>query len=157
MAAQLNYTYSIPKGVAGGKVDITLVEETVTRMNEEADGVLGFGVAVVCGTQKGNTVKLPVEASTAGDFEGIVLHHANTEQDMKGKVVVKNNASLSILRKGHVWGKLATDVTPVYGEKAYVVVKGAEAGCFTNSATETVDIGAKFGKYTDTGIAVIEL
>ena len=76
---------------------------------------------------------------------------------MKGKVVVKKDATLSIICKGHVWGRTATGITPVYGETAYVVITGDDAGTFTNVADGALDIGAKFGKYTDDGIAVIEL
>ena len=39
MAAQMNYSFDTPKGVAGGKVDLAY-DEVVTRQNEEADGKL---------------------------------------------------------------------------------------------------------------------
>ena len=87
MAAQLNYGYSTPKGVAGGKFDIAY-DEVVTRKNEEEDGVLKYGMAAMIGTTKGTGVKVPVSGATAQQIEGIVLRAANTEQDMKGKVVV---------------------------------------------------------------------
>lgn len=35
MAAQMNYSFDTPKGVAGGKVDLAY-DEVVTRQNEEA-------------------------------------------------------------------------------------------------------------------------
>lgn len=157
MAAQMNYGYSTPKGFAGSKFDLTPIDEVVTRQNEEKDGVLGFGVAVVQGTSAGASVKLPTSDSTADKFEGIVLHQANTEQDRDGKVIVKNGVSLGIVRHGHVWGKTASDAVPAYGAKAYVVISGEDAGKFTEKSDGTVDIGAKFGRYTDDGIAVIEL
>ena len=84
MAAQLNYGYSTPKGVAGGKFDIAY-DEVVTRKNEEEDGVLKYGMAAMIGTTKGTGVKVPVSGATAQQIEGIVLRAANTEQDMKGK------------------------------------------------------------------------
>ena len=156
MAAQMDYGYGTPKGVAGGKVDLVF-DEAVTRKNEEKDGILKFGMAVMVGTTPGLTVKIPTDGCKTEQIEGIVLHHANTEQDMKGNVVVRENASISILKKGHVWGRLASDVVPKYGEKAYVVVTGEDAGCFTNTADSNVDIGATFGTETDAGIAVIEI
>ena len=156
MAAQTNYSYSTPKGVAGGKVNL-FHDEVITRQNEAQDGVLKFGMAVKVGTAPGSNVTVPTAGTTAEQIEGIVLAHPNTEQDMKGKVVVKNGVSLSIMTQGCVWGRLATDVTPVYGTKAYVVVNGADAGTFTNVADGAVDIGAKFGNETDDGIAVIVL
>ncbi len=158
MAAQTNYSFDTPKGVAGGKVDLAY-DEVVTRQNEEADGKLKFGMAAAVGTSAGSTVKVPVEGTTKVQIEGVVLHAANTEQDMSGKVILKKDASVGIMRKGHVWGRLATGVNPTYGATAYVVTSGDDAGAFTDAADNGLDIGAKFGNASDTdnGIAVIEL
>lgn len=154
MAAQLSYGYSTPKGVAGGKADIAF-DEVITRKNEEENGVLKYGMAAMVGTAAGSGIKVPATGCTAAQIEGIVLRAANTEQDMEGNVVVKKNASVGILRKGYVWGRLATDATATYGATAYVVVTGADAGTFTDKADGNVDIGAKFGNASDEGIAVI--
>ena len=156
MAAQLDYGYSTPKGVPGGKVDISY-DEVITRRNEEADGVLKYGMAAMVGTARGTGVKVPTAGTTAEQIEGIVLHAANTEQDMKGRVVVPNNASVGILRRGRIWGRTASDAAPAYKAKAYVVVDGGDAGTFTDKAEGNVDIGARFGGASDDGIAVIEL
>lgn len=163
MAAQMNYSYSTPNGVAGGKFDIAY-DEVITRKNEEEDGVLKYGMAAMIGTAKGSGVKVPASGCTAEQIEGIVLRAANTEQDMQGRVVVRKGASVGILRKGHVWGRTASDCVPAYGAKAYVVVTGDDAGTFTHLAKQTgdgtpdnVDIGATFGNATDSGIAVIEI
>jgi hypothetical protein len=157
MAAQLNYGYSTPKGVAGGKANIVF-DFVATRSNEEADGVLKYGMAVMVGTTPGASVKLPTNA-TADTIEGIVLRAANTEQDMSGTVVVKNGASVGVIKKGSVWGRTVSDCEPSYGETAYVVTSGDDVGLFTNKSAEgtTVDIGAKFGNAFDDGIAVIEI
>jgi hypothetical protein len=156
MAAQLDYEYSTPKGAAGGKFDISF-DEVVTRNNEEADGVLKYGMAAMIGTAVGSGVKLPVAGATAKQIEGIVLRAANTEQDMTGAVVVKKGASVGIMRKGHIWARTATGATVTYGAAAYVVLTGADAGKFTDSSEDTLDIGAKFGNASDDGIAVIEI
>ena len=165
MAAQLNYNYSTPKGVPGGKFDIAF-DEVVTRNNENEDGTMKYGLAVATGAKAGVTVKVPVSGTTADDIEGIAIALPNTEQDMKGNVIVKKNRSLSIMKKGNIWGRIAADVTPVCGATAYVIPEGDEAGMFTTAAnngktsTEKVDyldIGAKFGKASDDGIAVIVL
>ena len=156
MAAQLDYGYSTPKGVAGGKYDIAF-DEVITRKNEEADGVLKYGMAAMVGTNAGSEVKVPTTGCTADKIEGVVLRAANTEQDMGGHVVVKKDASVGIVRKGHVWCRTASDAEPAYGAKAYVVVTGSEAGMFTHTEGSNVDIGATFGKEKDDGIAVIEI
>ena len=158
MAAQLNYSYSTPKAVPGQKADITVVEVVNTRINEEDSGVLKFGMALAVGTTAGDTVKKPVSGTTAAQIEGVLLHAENTEQDQDGTVIVKKGSPLSVMKKGHVWARIAEDVTPVYGAPAYVIVSGDEAGFFTaTSGNNTVDIGAKFGKYTEDGIAVVLL
>lgn len=165
MAAQMNYSFDTPKGVAGGKVDLAY-DEVVTRQNEEADGVLKFGMAAAVGTSAGSTVKVPAAGTTKAQIEGVVLHAANTEQDMSGKVILKKDVSVGIMRKGHVWGRLAADAVTTYAQTAYVVTSGKDAGAFTHLETQTgddgaanLDIGAKFGNVSDTdnGIAVIEL
>ena len=155
MAAQLDYGYSTPKAVPGAKVDL-VHDEVITRMNEAEDGALKYGMAVMVGTTPGQTVKVP-NGATAEQIEGVVLCHPNTEQDTKGNVVVKKGVSVGVMKEGRIWGRLATDVTPVYNAKAYVVVSGADAGTFTTAADGNVDIGAKFGNATDNGIAIIEL
>ena len=152
--AQLTYGYDIPKGVAGGKVDLAC-DEVVTRLNEAEDGVMKFGMGAVVGTSAGSSVKVP--AAKTDVFEGVVLYLPNTEQDMNGNVVVKKDVSLGIVKHGKVWVRLATDVTPTYGAEAYVVATGADAGCFTTSAEDNIKTTAKFGNLVDGSIAVIEL
>lgn len=154
---QTNYSYDTPKGHAGLKYDLTF-DQVVTRQNAEtADGAMLYGIAVVKGTTAGTVVK-PTSASGAV-FEGMTIALANTEQDMDGNVVVKKGTSMSILRKGKIWARLAEDVTPTYGAKAYAVASGDEAGFMTTESSGTIDIGATFGLATDVpnGIAVVEL
>lgn len=156
MAAQLDYGFSIPKAVPGAKVDLS-DDKVVARINEADDSAIKYGMAVMVGTNPGQSVKVLTTGATSEQIEGVVLCHPNTEQDMKGNVVVRKGMSLSIMKKGRIWARLATDVTPVYNAKAYVVVSGADAGTFTTVADGNVDIGATFGNATDNGIAVIEL
>lgn len=160
MAAQTNYSYSTPKGVPGGKFDIAF-DEVVSRNNEDADGVMKYGIAVAQGTTAGKTVKVPTEGTTAEQIEGIVIALPNTEQDMEGNVVIKKNRTLSVMKSGNIWGRLADEEAPTAGATAYVNVAGDHVGEFTKTMTEgtTVDIGAKFGNAVDLseGIAVIVL
>ena len=145
MAAQTDYSYSTPKGVAGGKFDIAY-DEVITRKNEEEDGVLKYGMAAMTGSARGTGVKVPAAGSDRAAIEGIVLRAANTEQDMKGMVVVRKGASVGIVRKGHVWGRISSECVPVYGKTAYVVADGEDAGCFTDqSAAYSVYIKAASG------------
>jgi hypothetical protein len=160
MAAQLNYDYSTPKGVAGGIFDISFTD-VVTRQNQENDGVLKFGMAVAVGTNAGTDVKVPVSGTTAAQIEGVAVCAANTEQDMDGHVHVTKGHAVSIMKRGKIWGRLADETAPTYGATAYVSIDGETAGSFTATAVEnkTVDIGATFGNVSDVanGIAVIVL
>lgn len=156
MAAQLNYGFSTPKGVAGGKVDLA-DDIVISRTVEAEDGAFKFGMAVAIGTNAGDGIKMVSSSTAAKDVEGVLLHAANTEQDMNGKVVIKKGTTQSVMKKGHVWGRLAADAEATYKQPAYVVASGDDAGCFTNVADGNVDIGAVFGNISDTGIAVIEL
>ena len=131
MAAQLDYGYRTPKGIPGGKADISF-DEVITRANEEEDGMLKYGMAAFCGTNKGHGIKLPTASATQSDFQGVVVCGANTEQDMSGRVNVRKGAAVSCMVKGHIWGRLAPGADPAYGEKAYVVKDGDYAGCFTS-------------------------
>ena len=72
MAAQMNYNFSTPKGVAGGKYDLAF-DEVVTRSNENDDGVMKFGLAVAQGTNVGHGVVVLVIGTTADKIEGITL------------------------------------------------------------------------------------
>lgn len=158
MAAQLNYNYSTPKGVPGGKFDLVF-DEVVTRTNEEEDSKMKYGLAVAVGANVGTGVKLPSTGITADKIEGVTVSIPTTEHDINGNVIVKKGASLGVMKRGNIWGRLATGVTPVYGKTAYVVVTGDDVGAFTTDSSNTVDIGAKFGNVADkdNGIAVILL
>ena len=134
MAAQLEYGYKTPKGIPGGKADIGF-DAVVTRKNEEEDGKLKFGMAVVAGSDKGHSIKLPVSASVKADFQGVVIANANTEQDMEGHVYVRKDAAVSCMLRGRMWGRLAPGAEPVYGGNALIVKDGDYAGCFTSQTS----------------------
>ena len=156
MAAQTSYGFGTAKGVPGGKYDLAF-DEVVTRANQEDDGKMKFGVAVIAGTVPGKNVKLPVAGTTAEKFEGVTIALPNTEVEMNGKVVLKKNATLGVMKKGNIWGRIGSGVTPVYGKTAYVVLTGADAGSFTTESANNLDVGAMFGSESDEGIAVIVL
>lgn len=131
---QLEYSYSTPKGVPGGKVDIGF-DDVASRQNEEENGVLKFGMAAMTGTYPGTTVKVPASGATRADIEGVVLSHPNTEKDRDGNVIVRKGATVSVMRRGRVWGRISGDCVPVSGKPAYVVTDGDEAGAFASVST----------------------
>ena len=133
MAAQTNYEYRIPKGVPGGKFDLSY-DNVVSRHNEAADGELQFGMAVQIGNSAGVSVKKVAAGATKEKIEGILVAVANVEQDMAGKPVVKGGASLSVMKKGRIWGRVSGSCEPGYGKEARVVVDGDDAGMFTDKS-----------------------
>lgn len=158
MSAQLAYRYSTPLGVAGGIVDLAPYAID-TLKNEEENGVLTFGIAVVQGTDIGVQIKKPTADSTYAVFEGIATNNLTTEYDLDGKIRILKGSPVGIMRYGRVYGRVADDVTPAYGEAVYFVKSGEQAGYFTNSSDGTVAIKARFlGTVDPTNrIAEIEL
>lgn len=157
MSAQIKYGYSTPMGAAGGIVDLAPYAID-TFLNENETGVL-FGMGVVQGTKPGINVAKPASGATAAKFEGIVTNNRTTEFDMNGKLTVKKGASVGVMRYGRVYGRVAAGIKPAYGEKAYLIISGDEAGCFTNVSSNNVAVAARFLSTVDTAaqIAVIEL
>lgn len=160
MSVQLTYNYKTNKGIAGGIYDMYHYPVD-SRINEENTGVLTFGMGVVRGTLAGTQIKKPVAASTAALFEGVLVNGFTNQQDLEGQVYILNNQNVGVMRKGRIWVKLATGVTPAYGDALYLVASGDEAGCFTNDGTSetitTVELSGRFIGGADNGIAPVEL
>lgn len=153
---QTTYKYSTPLGQPGGLVDLSW-HEIDSFANQENDGVMKFGMGVVQGTTAGKQVKIPVAASTAAVFEGIVVNKPASENTMTGGTVIKKTATVGVMRYGRIYGLLATSVTPTYGAAVYMVKSGNDAGCFTTSSDGTIAIKGRFLGAGADGIAPIEL
>ena len=154
MSVQTKYGNATAKGIAGGIYDM-FHYAVDSRFNEEANGVLRFGVGVVPGTIPGSNVKLPTAESTAAQFEGVVLNGFDRQQDLEGKLFILNNQNVGIMRRGRVWVRLATGAAPSYGDPVCMVTDGEEAGCF---ATEGgVTIPGRFIGSASNGVAPVEL
>lgn len=150
--AQLSYSYNTPMGVPGEILDIAPYENN-SRVSEENDGVIKFGMGVVQGTSKGVGVVLPT--ATTDVFEGVVVHKA-VEQDMSGNVVLKKNEAFSVMRWGRIWVRVA-NVTINPGDPVYLICSGDNKGMFTNVSTSNLDVKAKFVGAKDNDIAPIAL
>lgn len=143
MSAQTNYNHLAPIGSAGGIVDLSPYSID-TFLNEEETGTLKFGVGVFRGEVVGNGIKLPTSKSTAKDFEGISVSSRTTEFDTEGKLSVKKNAAVGVMRYGKVFARVAKGAAPAYGDTVYIVKSGDEAGFVTNSSEGTIAIKARF-------------
>ena len=151
---QTTYGFNTPIGQAGGLYDLSPVEIDAF-INESADGALAFGMGAVQGVAPGTGVMCPT--STASAFEGIVVNRRTTENNDLGVPVIKNKATVGVLRYGRIWARLASGVTPSYGATPYLVLTGDDAGCFTTVSTSNVAVKGRFLTPAFDGIAAIEL
>lgn len=153
---QTSYNYNTPIGAAGGIADLA-PHFIVAFTNESATGAMGFGMGVVTGTIAGQTVKVPVAGSSAGDFEGIVTNRRTTELDLAGNLSLRQKCTVGVMRYGVIYALLAEGATPTYGAPVYMVKSGDDAGKFTDSSSSTLAIKGRFLSGADNGIAMVEL
>ena len=154
MAVQTSYGFATQKGIPGGIYDLYHYPVN-SRFNEEANGKLHFGMGVVAGSIPGSNVKLPVDASTADLFEGVVVNGFNQQHDLEGNVSINNNQNIGVMRHGCIWARLAANETPTYGDTVHLVVSGADAGCF--SKTTGIALAGRFISGENNGCAIVEL
>lgn len=151
MSAQTVYSFSTPIGQAGGIYDLAPYEVN-TFINAANDGVMKFGMGVVSGTKAGTEIKVG-----SGDFEGIVTNRRTNENGIFGGVEIRKGVALGVMRWGKIYGLLAANVEPAYGDKVYLVTSGDDAGCFTNTSTGNKEIAGVFEGTASDGIALIKL
>ncbi len=141
MSAQYTYKFSTPIGAPGGIVDLA-PHAIDSFANTENTGVLKPGLGVVYGTVPSKQIKLPVAASTAGTFAGIVVNGRTTEYDLDGNLRIVKGATVGVMRYGRIYGRVAADVSVAYGDPVYLLVEGDEAGCFQKTAGGGADPAA---------------
>lgn len=160
MAAQTQYKFGSQLGAAGGIVDLAPYAID-TFLNEEETGKMVFGVGVVHGTTEGTHIKLPTASAAVTDFEGVTTNNRTTEYDLAGKVYIRENASIGVMKYGRIYARVKTGVEPAYGDSVYLVTSGDEAGYFSNASADGIAVKARFLKGVDTianvQIAPIEL
>jgi hypothetical protein len=161
MSAQTRYGYTPTSGAAGGIVDLAPYAID-TFLNEEDTGVLKFGIGVVKGSNPGTNVAIPASGAKATDFEGITVNNRTTEFDLEGAVSVRHGSAVGVMRYGRVYGRVAENVEPAYGDSVYMIVDGDEVGCFTNAENSGTTISIKTARFLSgvdktAQVAVIEL
>ena len=154
MSVQTSYGYSPNRGIAGGIYDMYHYNVD-SRYNEEANGVLRYGVGVVQGSIPGSNVALPTSASTAAEFEGVVVNGFTTQHDLEGKVFIPNNQNVGVMRNGRIWVRLVSEAEVAYGDAVCMATDGDEAGFFSN--TGGVELAGRFIGAANNGLAPIEL
>ncbi len=158
MSVQTTYKFSSTIGSAGGIVDLAPYAID-TFINSAENGKMVFGIGVVQGDTPGTNIALPTSSATAAVFEGITTNNRTTEYDLEGTVYCRNGIAMGVMRYGRIYGRVAADVEPVYGDSVYMITSGDEAGYFTNSDSGTLAIKGRFLSAVDatSQIAVIEL
>jgi len=156
MSAQTSYRFGLPSGMAGGIVDLAPYAID-TFINEEENEVMLFGIGIVAGTKAGTQIKKPSATATA--FEGITTNNLTTEYNLDGKVRILKKAPVGVMRYGRIHARVATGVTPAYGEPVYIVKSGDEAGYVTNASTGNIAVKGRFmgGVDATNGVAEVEL
>lgn len=158
MSAQNRYSFNPTIGAAGGIVDLAPYAID-TFINEANTGDMKFGMGVVRGSIPGTNIALPTEANAAV-FEGVTTNNRTTEYDIEGKLALRKDAAVGVMRFGRIYARVSEGVTPAYGDALYLVATGENAGYFTNAAgSDTVAIKGRFLGTVDTsaGVAQIEL
>lgn len=156
MSAQTVYRFSTPVAQPGGIYDLAPYAVD-SFQNEAANGALKFGMGVVQGTKPGAQVNVPDSNATAAVFEGIVTNRRTSENGMFGGVELFQNITVGVMRYGRIWGLLADNEEPNYGDPVYLVISGDDAGCFAATSTDNVAVKARFLSGAEDGIALIEL
>lgn len=154
--SQLAYNFFTHKGSAGGILDLAPYEVNAF-VNEEANGLMQFGMGVVGGTDPEKQVALPDTDSVPADFYGIVTNRRTTERNIDGTMDVKNKKEVGVMRWGRIYARVAEDTTVAYGDPVYLIVSGDDVGCFTNEADDAIAVNAKFIGTVENGCAPVEL
>ena len=156
--SQRSYSYRQRSGVPGGLVD-TSPHSIVARANEETElGAVKFGMGVVQGSAPGSNVKLPTDASTADQFEGVVMTSVKSMY-LRGVIAIGETDTLGILKWGRPRVRLASGVESVaYGDQLYLATSGDDAGKFTNEPDNAIAVNGVFIGGIESGdIAPVEL
>ena len=156
MAIQNDVRQSLPRGPLGTKVDASLDGIDSRALEGSYDSV--FGKAVIRGSIPGRTVVLPNAMFSRDVFEGVAMSNFLMEIWTDGSIDIPEGSSIGVMRWGRVWVHTAPDAAPGYGDAAYVIPSGENAGMFTTEAAGNVKISGCFiGGKTDGDAAPLEL
>ena len=151
MSGQLKYSFHTPVGVAGGIFDISPYRiDSFT--NESDDNELKFGGAVMRGSELGKVAAI-ASGSTAKDFLGVAVNGYTNEMDMSGRIQLKAQATVGVMRWGVIWGRVPEGLEPEAGDELYV----DEDGLFTNDNSGLAVAGRFTGQLGTGNTAVVEI
>lgn len=149
--AQTSYTQFQAAGMAGMKADAS--EDQVD--SGAAEGAVGFGLAVVRGTDPAKQVKVP--SADAGVFRGVSLQ-THLAQTAAGVAEYADKDCVGFMRKGRVWVPVVDAVA--VDAAAYFLWDTADAGKFSDDSSgnrDAVPTGVFRTSTSGAGLAVLEL
>lgn len=152
MSVQTSYGQSMPVAVAGmlGDMRDHVIESFA------AEGITGFGLAVVKGTDGDKQAKLP---ATGGlEFRGVTVRAAVTEQVSGQTTAYADKAAMDVLRRGLIWVQTAGAVAQ--DAPAFFVNTGGDKGKFDDlddSTTDAVPGGVFRSATSGADIALLEI
>ena len=151
MSAQTTYKFDTVRGCAGGIYDLAPYEIN-TFINAEADNDMAFGIGVTTYVD-GDTVAHPdsIMKPTAASqpFLGVTVNNRTRENDRNGDLEILNKTAVGVMRWGRVYVRVKTGKEPKFGDAAYVLTSGTEAGFFSPTSTDGDAVQAVFGSEKD--------
>lgn len=150
--SQLDYSENMPVANIGLVADL----EFAYKVSYAAEGVVGYGVAVVAGTDAEKQIKVPT--ATGQKFRGVSISTwANEQLKATSEGEYKDKQAVNVLRKGRIWVRVNANIT--VDDPAYFVYTGADAGKFRNDNTDADRVpGGEFRSSANAGeLAVIEI
>ena len=156
MSVQTAYNQNMTEAFAGMLADMR--DNVVESFAAEGAGGIGFGLAVIAGTDKTKQVKLP--AAAGGVFRGVTLAEQAQEHTSVGGSTVKyaQYDAVNVLRRGAIVVVVCAEVHA--DAAAYFMNSGPTAGQFLqsdNAGTDPVPEGVFRTSTTGAGLAVLEV
>jgi len=153
-SVQTTYARDHAAGMAGLLSDLR--DAVVESYSAEGTAGIGFGLAVVAGTDPDRQVKLPTGEGLV--FRGITLHEYAQEQQADGTVEYAEGDTVNVGRRCRAWVRTAGSVTR--DQKAFFIISGADAGKFSNAddaSTDEVPTGVFRSSVSGAGLAELEI
>lgn len=142
---QTVYAINMPVARAGLVADSGIVQDTISRLVEDAAGA-GAGTFVVPGTDAEGQAKVPTSSAmiTDGDGLGVVMYDASKEPARGAAAIAAGNEydnedAIPVVQKGRIWVKCDPAAVVVANTPAFVRYAAGAGGTVLGSFRSDVD------------------
>ena len=142
---QTTHAIEMPVARAGLVADSGIVQDTISRLAEDAAGAHA-GTFLVPGTDAENQAVVPTSAAeiTDGDWLGVVMYDASVNPPTSAAAIAADNefdteAMLPIVQKGRVWVLCDPGATIVANSPAFVRFAAGAGGTKLGAFREDAD------------------